>query len=60
METELTFGPTRWFQPICFRLEHGFLGGPGDYQEISQPPEGTGAMNVDMREDPQAEYEASR
>ncbi len=55
VETDFTFGPTRWFQPICFRLGNGFLGGPGDYVEISQPAEGTGALEVDMRKASQGE-----
>lgn len=48
-KSDFTFGPTRWFRPICFRRKDGFLGGPGDYVEISQPTAKVGALIVDMR-----------
>ena len=30
---KLTFGPTRYFVPVCVRYPHGFVGGPDGYEE---------------------------
>ena len=30
---KLTFGPTRYFVPVCVRYPHGFVGGPAGYEE---------------------------
>ena len=30
---KFTYGPTRYFVPVCVRYPHGFLGGPDGYEE---------------------------
>ena len=30
----MTFGPPRFFVPICIRHRHGFIGGSVGYQEV--------------------------
>ena len=33
----LTFGPRRYWRPICIRHPHGFYGGPAGYEETTDP-----------------------
>ena len=33
----LTFGPRRYWRPICIRHPHGFYGGPVGYEETDDP-----------------------
>ena len=30
---KFTYGPTRYFVPVCVRYPHGFVGGPDGYEE---------------------------
>ncbi len=36
----LTFGPARYFRPVCFRYPEGFRGGPAGYEETDNPDGG--------------------
>ena len=31
----LTFGPIRYWVPVCIRGPHGFYGGPSGYHEVA-------------------------
>ena len=33
----LTFGPARYYRPVCVRYQFGFLGGPMGYEETTGP-----------------------
>lgn len=32
-----SFGPPRYFRPICIRHRHGYYGGPAGYEETDDP-----------------------
>ena len=38
--TDLHFGPTRYFRPVCSRWATGYYGGPVGYQETKRPDTG--------------------
>ena len=56
---KLTFGPTRYFVPVCVRHPHGFLGGPRGYEE-RQPDDARGLKTIIAEVRTQTEKETDK
>ena len=49
--TELTFGPPKFFCPVCIRWPWGFMGGPSGYEEVEENGANQGPVILDARKD---------
>ena len=47
----LTFGPPRYYRPVCVQREHGFYAGPIGYEESTADEAAKGPIKVCPQEE---------
>jgi hypothetical protein len=53
---EMSFGPPRYFVPVCVLTQHGFIGGPSGYKEVSANRVPEGPIIIEHEVDGRGEY----